>query len=65
MGEPPFSARRRTVQSLRTNWMPCPGYTVDEQNQHFSKRMAGEGGVGWGRGADENERKKKKVSPPY
>lgn len=25
-----------TFASFRTNWIPCPGYTVDEQNQHFS-----------------------------
>jgi len=29
----------RTVQSLRTNVMPCPGYTVLEQNQQFSRRI--------------------------
>lgn len=25
-----------TLASFRTNWIPCPGYTVEEQNQHFS-----------------------------
>ena len=35
---PPFLSL--TVLSLRTNWMPWPGYIVVEQNQHFSKRMA-------------------------
>jgi hypothetical protein len=29
----------KTVASLRTNVMPWPGYTVLEQNQHFSRRM--------------------------
>ena len=27
------------MQSLRTNVMPCPGYTVLEQNQQFSSRI--------------------------
>jgi len=31
--------KRKHCPSLRTNIVPCPGYTVDEQNQHFSRRM--------------------------
>mmetsp|Transcript_21610 Transcript_21610/g.47505 ORF Transcript_21610/g.47505 Transcript_21610/m.47505 type:complete len:200 (-) Transcript_21610:56-655(-) len=29
-----------TLQSLRTNSIPRPGWILDEQNQHFSMRMA-------------------------
>ncbi len=31
------------MASFRTKVMPCPGYTVLEQNQHFSSRMAARG----------------------
>lgn len=37
---PPESGLKRTLLSLRTNVIPWPGYTVLEQNQHFSRRMA-------------------------
>ena len=32
-----------TVASFRTKVMPCPGSTVLEQNQHFSRRTAAGG----------------------
>jgi hypothetical protein len=30
---------RKIFESLRTKHIPWPGYTVLEQNQHFSRRM--------------------------
>lgn len=32
--------KKNTFASFLTNWIPCPGYTVDEQNQHFSNLIA-------------------------
>lgn len=34
-----MSTAKITVASFRTKVIPCPGYTVQEQNQHGSKRI--------------------------